>query len=460
MVNMRILRDTTSRITREDGEEEEEGVVRMGGAEADEELAKRKEELEKREAALEERKETLLREQEWREEELARREGLISAAKEALARQETDDVEKQRLELVISENRNEIALLYHLNETLKEELAQQGRQNEDVRLRIIEEERKRAEEEIARANARAEETDARAEEAIEAERARFQAALAAERSRISAEEARRAQEYVLTETERIRREQEEIYLKREQELIRQNYRDLMNSTAPAPTEKLEAIEEPAPATPVAEELPPPAYEPAPPPRPVVFETAELPDDDLPVAPQITGVDFSEIEQRAIRDGIRVVTTGTKSRQQLNEENSVRLVHKGKCLFMSSIVACLFCVVLGSILLGIRKDLAIPAFYPYVIWCVGIALLLAMGLAYANRYGERAIRRRATIVLINVAVIYALLVIVTLIIALSARIDFSSAAACATFIYIPIVFELIVPIFGVVYYFLIRAKNEK
>ena len=104
-------------------------------------------------------------------------------------------------------------------------------------------------------------------------------------------------------------------------------------------------------------------------------------------------------------------------------------------------------------------MAIPVFFPYVIWCIGIAVLLAMGLAYANHYGERAIRRNASIVLINSAVIYALCVIFTLIIALSAKIDFASTVAVASFIYVPVVFELVIPLFGVVYFFLVRSKKD-
>lgn len=433
-VDMRILRDTTSRVPRDPGEEEEESITRFASTEFD----AKKAELENAENALRERIETLRREQEWREDELAIRESNLEKQREELKNALANGEKSEELDSALRDKEQELALAQHLNETLKNELNAYEEQAEELKLRIIEEERERS------------------QTLLDAEKARYESALSAERSRIAAEENRRANEYIAAETARIQREQERIYLQREQELMRQNYRELVSAPAPeqsaaiAQPQQSQPAPEPAYVAPTAEEKP--ASE-AP-----VYESNPLPfaEDDLPAATQ-DGVDFSEIEQRAALDGIRIATTGTKAKRDIQTESSVSLVHKGKALFMSSIVACAFCIVLGSILLGVQTTVAIPAFFPYVIWCVGLAILLAMGLAYANHYGERAIRRNSFIVLINVAVIYALCVIFTLIVALSAKIDFSDVVAVASFIYIPIVFELTIPVFGVVYYFLVRAK---
>lgn len=434
-VDMRLLRDTTSRVPRESDDEEEESFTRMGSAEFD----KRKAELESAEQALKERTEQLRNEQEWRERELAVRERNLETEREKLKTIALQDGKTEELAQSLEERERELALAKQINETLKTELHENEEQAETVKLRIIEQERYRT------------------NQLLEDERLRYEADLQAERERIAEEEKRRADSYIAAETERIQREQEELFSQREHDLMRKNYRDLISSApASAPIEQ-----EPAPQPQVAEtevyrEQPVPAAEA--PAAPASAPVSYLSDDDLPPAKPSDGIDFSEIEQRAALDGIRVATTGRKTpAREQSPEGSVSLVHKGKCLFLSSIVACVFCIVLGSILLGIRKSVAIPAFFPYVIWCVGIAVLLAMGLAYANHYGERAIRRNSVIILVNVAVIYALCVIFTLIVALSAKIDFSDVAAVASFIYVPIVFELTIPIFGTVYYFLVRSK---
>ena len=135
-----------------------------------------------------------------------------------------------------------------------------------------------------------------------------------------------------------------------------------------------------------------------------------------------------------------------------------IVHKGKALFISGIITFVFCVVLGSILLGVQASAGLPAFYPYFIWCVGLVVLLVTGLAYANHYGERALRRTGP-VLLNTVVAYVLLVIITLIVALTARADLSDSTQLATFVIVPIVFFLGVVLFGVTYYVQVRPQKE-
>ena len=174
------------------------------------------------------------------------------------------------------------------------------------------------------------------------------------------------------------------------------------------------------------------------------------------AKSLDGIDFTDLETRAARDGIHLQTAGGKSARAADD--SASLVHKGKALFLSGIVTFLFCVALGSVLLGISASAPIPAFYPYLLWGVGLAVLLVTGLAYANRYGEHSLRRTGPVVL-NVVVTYILLVIVTLIAALSARMDFTDSAQLIAWVAIPAVAYLGVILFGVVYYLQVRPKKD-
>ncbi len=430
-VDMRLLRDTTSRVPRDGGEDEEESITRFGNLVQTEGAEERKAELDRAEQALAERIALLQKEQAWREEELARREEVIARERAKLQEELARGGKSEELERSLSDKNAETALLRQINDTLRQELNEHLEQAETLKLQIIEEER------------------ARSQELIEEERRRSENELETERARITEEERRRANEYIGTEIERIKREQEERFAAREHEIRMQNYRELLAAN------HTEQSAPPVQAQPTQPD--PPA-----PPQPTVQEpqpTAVI-DDGIPATNPKNGIDFDELEERARIDGIRIETTGQKNFVAPHTENSVSLVHKGKCLFLSSIVACVFCIILGSILLGIRKSVAIPVFFPYVIWCVGVAILLAMGLAYANHYGERAIRRNAAIVLVNAAVIYALCVILTLIIALSAKIDFNNAVAVASCIYVPVAFELVIPLFGTVYYFLVRSKKDQ
>ena len=81
-----------------------------------------------------------------------------------------------------------------------------------------------------------------------------------------------------------------------------------------------------------------------------------------------------------------------------------------------------------------------------------------GLAYANRYGERALRRTGPVIL-NVVVGYILLVIVTLIAALSARADLNDPVQINSWVTVPIVAYLGVILFGITYYLQVRPKKE-
>ena len=88
--------------------------------------------------------------------------------------------------------------------------------------------------------------------------------------------------------------------------------------------------------------------------------------------------------------------------------------------------------------------------PWFIWGMGTALLLVTGLAFANRFGERSLKRKSPAIL-NAIVVYALLVIVTLIVALACNIDFASGPDLENFVVFPVVFLAGVLLFGVTYF---------
>ena len=268
-----------------------------------------------------------------------------------------------------------------------------------------------------------------------------------------------------TQREAIIKEQQALFNEREQQLLHRNYLDLVNG----------------PATPQAQE--PDGFSHYTPPAPEPTESepanAELTDGDYrkvitgiysgtvaepqeQPAPQqqaqaLSGIYYDDLESRAAYDGIRVTTAGGKTQKKAAEE-SFSLVHKGKALFLSALVVFCVCIVEGAIAFGVREKYSLPVFYPYFIWCAGVALLLVTGLAYANRYGERSIRRKAPI-LINAAVAYTLTVIVTLIVALGVNIDFSNASALATYVIVPVIFFFCIVIFGTCYYLLTRPKKD-
>ena len=186
----------------------------------------------------------------------------------------------------------------------------------------------------------------------------------------------------------------------------------------------------------------------------VSQEAERPTEDR--ARPLDGIDFADLESRAAQDGITIRTAGGKMRHAADLSESI--VHKGKALFLCGIVTFIFCVVLGSVVLGVQSSAGLPVFYPYFIWCVGLAVLLVTGLAYANHYGERALRRTGP-VLLNTIVAYILLVIVTLIVALTARADLSLSSQLLTFVIIPVIFFFGVVLFGVTYYLQVRPKKD-
>lgn len=356
----------------------------------------------------------------------------------ALDREETD--RKQAIE---EETERRLASLRSEEDRFEEEAGsrkaelderQRSLEWTEKRLRTREEELSARETELANDRAKLTEEIRLRDEQIAAERAAHARELEEQRAKIVAE-------------------QETAFREREEQLIHQNYIDLVNTPPSAADEP--APLSGAPASPVVSASPR-DY------RNVVHDIyagtvtgSEEPGASEGVRP-IDGIDFDDLNDRAAREGIRVKTSGSKPAKR---EESYSVVHKGKALFLSAIVVFCLCVIEGSVVWAVRQQYGLPYFYPYFIWLAGLALLLVTGLAYANRYGEKSIRKRSPRPLINAFVIYALLVIVTSIVALWVKIDFSDPSALAAYIVIPIIFFFGVVVFGICYYFLTRSKKE-
>ncbi len=145
-VDMRLLRDTTSRVPRDGGEDEEESITRFGNLVQTEGAEERKAELDRAEQALAERISLLQKEQAWREEELARREEVIARERAKLQEELARGGKSEELERSLSDKNAETALLRQINDTLRQELNEHLEQAETLKLQIIEEERARSQE--------------------------------------------------------------------------------------------------------------------------------------------------------------------------------------------------------------------------------------------------------------------------------------------------------------------------
>ena len=425
-VNMRVLKETTSRVpSREGGEDGVDYSPTFGDVQNNERL----EELERQNAELQAEKEA-------REKEL----------EEIRAREETLRAENEERAKLLEERERELG-------ERQREAEEERRRSEEIineRTTIIEEQRS---------------IDIRErEEAHLEERARYEEMLRERDEKIEEERLRHEQELEAQE-ERILREQEALFRQREQELLHQNYLNLVNAP-PAQQDATEDYDHYTP--PVAaetedvasaqeeESVPPRDY------RTIVHEmyASSVQGTSKPIenngARSLGGIDFQDIEARAARDGIRIYTSSGNT-NKTKEEVSASVVHKGKALFLSALLVFFIIVAEGAIVLGLKRKYSIPIALPCIMWGIGLALLLATGLAYANHYGERALRKSSPAI-INAVVCYALTVIVTLIVALSANIDFHSPSALASFIAIPIIFLFGIVIFGVTYWLQIKPKK--
>ncbi len=546
-VDMRVLRNSTSRVPRYDGESAEEYDETDFEPEAEEDMGTANnadalnEEFEQQRAAFEAERSRVEEELRLREEELRTREELFRAEEEQRNRALTEQAEQQRLEEEkrLEEERQRVeaeraAAEAEARRQEEERLrqVQEARIAEEQALKAAEEERNRIREEIAertrqeeeRANVaalRAEKEQQNARivemEPFTEERERYEQMLKQQEAEFKA-----LHEKELAEQERrIREEDERLFRQREQQMIHQNYLNLVNTpvqeepeenafyniaveepktnetpvnpeaergyrsviqklysntikqeeqhAAPEETVKKPVSHTPAPApvtatqevrpTPAPIPAPAPVLTPAPVPKKNVAATARPvePPKEKTAPKPLSGIDFYDLEMRAAQDGIRITTSGGGTRE-ISETVSYNLVHKGKALFFSALVVFLLCIAEGSIALGFQNALKLPRFYPYFIWGTGLALLLITGLAYVNHYGERALRTSGNL-LINVIVTYALCIIIILIVSLAVQIDFTSVGQLTTYIIFPIVYFFGIVVFGLVYYMQVRPLKE-
>lgn len=423
LVNMRMLKSTTSRVPSR--ESDGEGI----DYEPSFPLPQNSEEQEKLKAELEEKERELAEQKTALETERARYE-------------ETLRILQEREATILSEKQSQ-AKYYAERERLYQE--EKYKNDALMQQRAAEKEAIISDELILR------------DEAFQKEREHYEMLLVEKEAQL--EEERSAHQRALVEQEALIRKQAH------DEIQHQNYLNLVNTPPPAPARQTaeynyytspvveEKIEENRPAT--LEELDT-GY------RPIVrkmYENSVQPEPqskkETKEAQALDGVSFRDIEERAAEDGIRITTAGKKS---ATTERSASLVHKGKALFLSALVVFFLCIAEGGIVLAVRDTYSLSLFYPYFIWAMGLAVLLVTGLAYANHFGERSLRKH-TPALINAIVLYALAVIVTLIIALGVNIDFQSPSALAAFVVIPIIFLFGIVVFGIIYYIQVRPKKD-
>ena len=361
------------------------------------------------------------------------------------------------------EQRAQIASLEEERDSLLQQIEEQKKTAEDQ----LEEERKKAEalleDEKKKSEALLADERQRNEFLLETERHRSEAAIAAERNNynnhlesVLAQERAKHEAELKEQEERIIAEQTELFRRQEHAIMQRSYLELLSSPRVNQQSRGEYNHYNAPAPAQAD---PPAGEDY---RSVVhrlYANAVAPEQNAapePGARFLDGIDFTDLQSRAEKDGIRIQTSGGKPGRFEQETES--LVNKGKALFLSGVAFCAFCFALGCILLGISPSFTLPAFYPYLLWGVGFAVLLITGLAFANHYGARSLRKTGPVIL-NSVIAYILLVIVTLILALAVRVDFNSTAALTAWVTIPIIAYLGIILFAVVYYIQIRPKKD-
>lgn len=295
-------------------------------------------------------------------------------------------------------------------------------------------------------------------EILNEERQRLNAALAEESARHEAQirdDRMRYQQALDDQIATLRRQMQLEMEKREQEIIHRNFISLVNAPASQPNYQ----EQPAPAPEEVPKAPTEDY------RNVVgrlYENTVRPaakSAETQSATPVSGIDFRDIQKRASRDGLRVDTVGGETVSPVSaSSDGVNTVHKGKALFLSSIVVFFWCMLVGGITMGIRSNLTIPVAFPYLMWGFGVVLLLTTGLLYANHFGENRLRK-PSLAFINSIVVYALIVIVSLIVALSVRIDFSDTSELMTFVLLPAIYFVAVLIFGICYFLQVKPKKR-
>ena len=142
----------------------------------------------------------------------------------------------------------------------------------------------------------------------------------------------------------------------------------------------------------------------------------------------------------------------------HETASASIVNKGKALFLSALAAFAFCIIIGAVAIAVQKQYSIPAAFPYLMWAIGFAVLLVTGVAFANRYGEHALRGSGN-TLPNAIVAYILLAIAVVVAALACKMDFTDPNAIVAYIVFPCVYFLGVIIFAVTYTLIVKHSKK-
>ncbi len=371
-------------------------------------------------------------------------------ADEASLRAEREFRERALKELTEKHER-ELGELSERHEKEMESLQDSAKEERETAVRAAREEENR------RCEAQYQAEKARYSELLAEERNRYNAALAEESSRHEAQirdDRARYQQALEEQLALLRRQMEYEMAEREKQLIHNNFISLVNS----PSSRESAAPQPQP---VPQQDPVRTEENY---RNVVgrlyentVRTQAKPADVA--AKPVSGIDFRDIENRAKRDGIQVETVGGETPAPAVHSEDVNTVHKGKALFLSSIAVFFWCILVGGITIGLKNTLTVPVFYPYLMWGLGLVLLLTTGLMYANHFGANRLRK-PTLSLINSIVIYALIVIVALIVALSVRIDFGDISSLMTYVILPAIYFIGVFIFGLCYFLQVRPKKNQ
>ncbi len=511
IVDMRMLRRSTSRVPDRtldedeeyDGDDDEvqaqEEEMERRQTEFEEQRSRIEEELHAREEELRVREERLRAEEEARRQAIEQEEARIREKQRRAAEEEAKRLREEQAALDAAARQEEEEQLRRLHEArLQEEQAL--REAEARRSELNDEIARREEEEAARASALAAEKEQQNARILEMEgfiqeRAQYEERLKQQEAMFKAKHERELAE----QEKRIRAEDERLFREREQQMIHQNYLNLMKppaepeqppmfydaevqSTRPKsePTTERSGYRSviqklfmntvkapsdaqnppPPPAQPTRSSASPAhaaaTYTPNAPAREAQREPTYQNEPQADIVP-VGKIDFYDLETRAAQDGIRIRTSGGRIKTE-REASSYSLVHKGRALFFSALVVFLMCIAEGSVALGLQSSLGLPRFFPYFIWGTGLALLLVAGLAYLNHYGERALRQTGNL-LTNTIVTYALCVILVLIVALTARIDFTDAGQLASYVIFPVIYFFGIVVFGFVYYAQIRPTRE-
>ncbi len=489
LVDMRVLKKSTTRIPdREDGMDE----LDYASGISEEEKLRFEEERLRSEASLAEERAALEEERLRFEEELQEKQRLLDEEKltaeeeraklvaEIKEKEIALDEEKARLQEELEQKQREIEMERERlasEQRFQEEQARSFQEEQsaleemqrDVQLRLEQEDAQRAEElrqkeqELEEQRAFTAQRLQEREQEMKEERAKFEQMLL-ERDQIIAAQREQYAVELEEQTRLVREQQAREFAAREKQLIHQNYLNLVNT--PPKTQTQDEYNYYTP--PLAEDEPKASplsaseeqsY------RSVVqklysnsirSEQAVDTQEELPQKAQSLGrIDFYDLEERATQDGIKISTSGGGNKQK--EGKSESIVHKGKALFFSAIAVFLFCLAEGSILLALTEKLAIPTAYPYIIYALGIATVLVCALAYANHFGERALRQTGN-ALLNAFVAFVLISIFALVLALALKIDFTNLSQLTCYVFIPVVLAFNIVIFAIAYVAQVKRKK--